>query len=107
MMKGMMGAFQWKPKNLRDNVENEDNIHKARIVGWSALMFVVASSYDWYFQNVTYRAMQYQWKAMAGNVDGTEYKFNDKINKYSAEVWNAKNLHDFIDSKDDKDLKYL
>ena len=61
-----MNAFQWKPKNLRENVEREGNVHKARIVGWSALMFVVASGYDWFFQNVTYRAMQYQWAALAG-----------------------------------------
>ena len=101
-MKSMMGQFQWKPKNLRENVESESNVHKARIVGWSALMFVVASSYDWFFQNVTYRAMQHQWKALAGT-----NTFNDKINKYSAGVWNAKNLADFLDAKDNKDLKYI
>ena len=65
-------------------------------------MFVVASGYDWFFQNVTYRAMQHQWKAAAGTVS-----FNDKIDKYSNDVWKAKNLHDFLDAKDSKDLKYI
>lgn len=101
-MKSMMGAFQWKPKDLKENVEREDNVHKAKIVGWSALMFVVASSYDWFFQNVTYRAMQHQWKAAAGSLN-----FNDKIDPYSSDVWRAKNLHDFLDAKDSKDLKYI
>lgn len=39
---------------------------------------------------------------MAGTKD-----FNDKIDKYSASVWRAKNLADFLDAKDDKDLKYI
>jgi hypothetical protein len=65
-------------------------------------MFVIASAYDYFFQNVTYRAMQHQWAAYAGSLT-----FNDKIDKYSSNVWEAKNLADFIDAKDNKDLKYL
>ena len=97
-----MSAFQWKPKDLRENVERESNVHKARIVGWSAAMFLVASSYDWVFQNITYRAMQMQWQVMAGTLE-----LNDKIDKYSNTVWQLKNLADFYDDKDEKDLKYI
>ena len=39
---------------------------------------------------------------MAGTLD-----LNDKIDKFSNNVWNLKNVADFYDAKDEKDLKYI
>ena len=58
-MKGFFNAIQWTPKNLKQNVETESFYHKARIVGWSILAFIIALSFDIVFQSVTYRAQQF------------------------------------------------
>ena len=45
-MVAIFKSLKWKPKDLKENVETESNYHKAKIVGWSVLMFLVALSFD-------------------------------------------------------------
>ena len=37
--------LNFKPRELKMNVENEGNAHKARIVGFSVLMAAIAAAY--------------------------------------------------------------
>ena len=66
MMSKMASQFAFKPRDLKSNVENESNVHKARVVGFSLAMASFASLYSTYFDNLVMRANQAQQAAMAG-----------------------------------------
>ena len=102
-MKRFFQSFQWKPRDLRDLCDkHEDNAAKARIVGWACIGFAVASGYDWYFNNLTYRSQQFQGKVLAGDLT-----LPNLIDKHSDIYWDALNTYDFLDEKDFKDVKYI
>ena len=74
----MCKNLQWKPKDLKRNVEEESMKHKARIVGWSVLMFLIAGGFDQFCQMLTYRAAM-----MQNNAFGTRIGNNDFVDEYS------------------------
>ena len=81
----ILKSLQWKPRDLKANVEEESWSHKAKIVGWSCLMFAVADGYNYAMQSVTYRANQLQAKVFAGDKE-----LNSFIDVYHEDYWHAK-----------------
>ena len=100
----MCKKLQWKPQDLKSNVENESMKHKARIVGWSVIMFLIASGYNNFCQMLTYRAVMMQMHSLGGD---TNIPNNDFVDEHSNEMWLAKNVRDMLDAVDTRDLAYI
>ena len=66
-----------KPADIKDCCENESMGHKVKIVGFSLLMFGIATSYSAFFDNLVYRSGIFQQRALA-----REENFTDFRNKY-------------------------
>ena len=81
MMSKMASQFVFKPRDVKSSVENESNVHKARVVCFSLAMASFASLYSTYFDNLVMRSNQAQQAAMAGEV-GYEWQ-----NYYMASYW--------------------
>ena len=105
MCMSMCKKLQWKPKDLKKNVEEESMKHKARIVGWSVIMFLIASGYNNFCQMLTYRANMMQMNSLGDNLKSV--KSNDYINEHSNEMWQAKNVRDMLDAVSTRDLAYI
>ena len=84
------------------NVENESNVHKAKIVGFSVLMAVISGGYQWYYNNMTYRSGQLQAQALAG-----QREFNPYFSPNSRDIWMKKNTLAVLEAKSFKDLVYI
>ena len=69
-MKNMMVM---KPRDVRSLIEEEKWTDKLRICGFAFAMGTVASFYQGYFDNLVYRANQYQGAALAGEVAWLDY----------------------------------
>lgn len=67
-----MGKLQLTPSGIAENVKKESNCEKAKVVGWSAFMTLVAGSYLALFEDLTLRANQAQNKLLAG-VEGYDF----------------------------------
>ena len=76
--------------------------HKARIVGWSVLMFLIAGAYDQFCQMLTYRASMMQNNAYGGRLGNNKF-----VDEYSDEMWQAKNVRDMLDAVSTRDLAYI
>jgi len=48
--------LQFSPRELSSNVKRESACHKAKVVGWSAFLVMVAGSYLVTFSDLTSRA---------------------------------------------------
>ena len=83
MCMSMCKKLQWKPKDLKKNVEEESMKHKARIVGWSVIMFLIAAGYDNFCQMMTYRAMMMQMNSLGGNKVIDNVINNDFVDEHS------------------------
>lgn len=55
-MKKFFSRFVFRPKDLKENVEQEGNVHKAKIICFSVAMGAVASGYQYYYDNLQYRS---------------------------------------------------
>lgn len=66
---------------MKSSVENESNVHKARVVCFSLAMASFASLYSTYFDNLVMRSNQAQQAAMAGE-EGYEWH-----NYYMVPYW--------------------
>ena len=88
--------IKFKPADLRSNVADECYTQKAKIAGFSALMFVVAGTYNGFYQNLIWRSMQHQELAMAGGLSFNTYQSNDDRaqfeDKIQLAVWEAKDV---------------
>ena len=102
-MKNFFKRFAFRPRELKDNVEKEDKVHKAKIICFSVAMGLVAAGYQTYYDGLQYRSAQYQGKAYAGEVAFLNYEDYDS----GAKLWKLKNDLDVIEDKDFKDLVYL
>lgn len=102
-MKKFFSRFVFRPKDLRENVEQEGNVHKAKIICFSLAMGLVAAGYQTYYDGLQYRSAQYQGKAYAGEVAFMDYDEYGIINN----LWKLKNDLDVLEDKDFKDLVYL
>jgi hypothetical protein len=71
----------FRPKDLRDSVDREDRVHKAKVICFSVAMGVLAGAYQGFFDGLTYRSAQMQGKAMAGKLAFLDYKdYKDPTN---------------------------
>ena len=102
-MKKFFSRFVFRPKDLKENVEQEGNVHKAKIICFSVAMGLVAAGYQSYYDNLTYRSTQFQGKAYAGQKAFLDYTDYDS----GAMLWKLKNDMDVLEDKDFKDLVYL
>ena len=102
-MKKFFSRFVFRPKDLKENVEQEGKVHKAKIICFSVAMGLVAAGYQTYYDGLQYRSAQYQGKAYAGEVAFLNYEDYDS----GAKLWKLKNDLDVIEDKDFKDLVYL
>lgn len=59
-MKGMMQRFSFKPRDLKVLQEGEDTCAKARVMGFSALMFAISAGIFSVYSDVYYRSQQLQ-----------------------------------------------
>ena len=72
-MKKFFSRFVFRPKDLKENVAEEGNVHKAKIICFSVAMGLVAAGYQSYYDNLSYRSAQFQGKAMAGKLAFLDY----------------------------------
>lgn len=98
-----MADLQFKPRGLKQNCESETKYHKARIIGFSALMGSIALTYQTYLQNVVYRSQQFQDQVMAGQKSLQQGAWD----RYGLYVWEMKNTLSVLESKSWKELKYI
>jgi hypothetical protein len=68
-------------------------------------MGMVASGYQYYYDNLSYRSAQFQGKAMAGE-DGFDFLDYEDYGS-GQKLWALKNTMDVLDEKELKDLVYL
>jgi len=55
-MKKMMDKMKFKPKDIKELVEQEPRVHKVRVVGFSVLMALVAGTYRYWFDMMVARS---------------------------------------------------
>ena len=55
-MKSFFKRFQFKPKEIMANVEEENKVHKAKIICFSVGMFFVCGMFTTFFDDLTYRS---------------------------------------------------
>ena len=70
----MQMKMSYKPADIKDCCENESMGHKVKIVGFSLLMFGIATSYQGFFDNLVYRAGIFQQRALAGQENFTDFR---------------------------------
>ena len=97
-----MGKMTFKPKDIMSAVKDEPNEHKYRIFVYAALMLGVSTTYQLYFDGVSYRAGVMQREALAG-----ERSFLDFKNKNSRDIWSMRKTLAVLDDKSLKDIKYI
>lgn len=51
--------LKFSPRELSSNVERESTCHKAKVVGWSAFLVMVAGSYLVTFSDLTARSTRF------------------------------------------------
>ena len=100
-MKKMMDKMKFKPKDIKELVEQEPRVHKVRVVGFSVLMALVAGTYRYWFDMMVARSAQMQIRALAGR-DGLA--FPDYIDKDSAAVWRKRKTLEVLKNKDFDEL---
>jgi len=121
-MKSMMSKMFFSPKELKNSIENEPMMHKARIIVASVAMSVIATSYGQFFNSVVFRSGQMQAEALAGkrgfvdfvpwvtqpfeNTSSSEHPFDIETDKYQR-TWDLKNQLSLLKEKDLKDLKHI
>ena len=55
-MKKFFSRFVFRPKDLKENVEQEGNVHKAKIICFSLTMGLTAAIYQTYYDGLQYRS---------------------------------------------------
>ena len=98
-MKAFFSRFVFRPKDLKDNVEREGKVHKAKVICFSVAMGAMAAGYQSFFDNLTYRSAQMQGMALAGKKDYEFRNFRD-FNDPDNGLWNYKNQLDVLDELD-------
>jgi hypothetical protein len=101
MMSKMASQFVFKPRDLKSAVENESNVHKARVVCFSLAMASVASLYSTYFDNLVMRSNQAQQAAMAGE---TGYEWHSYYMPAAWDSWGKKQTRDVLSDKGVKEI---
>lgn len=70
----LLKKLQLRPSQICENIKIESKCQKAKVVGWSAFMTVVAGSYLSYYSDLIFRADQMQNQALGGKLPWNEYK---------------------------------
>lgn len=97
----MMKDMRFKPKDLKELVEQEPRSHKIRIVCFSLLMGAISGTYRYFFDSVVARSAGMQMQALA---QSAELKFPDYIDPNSREVWTKRKTLGVLKSKSFDDL---
>ena len=96
----MMKDMRFKPKDLRELVEQETRSHKIRIVCFSVLMAATAGTYRYFFDSLVARSANMQMQALSG----TDLQFPNYRDPNSREVWEMRKTLGVLKSKDFDDL---
>jgi len=104
MMSKMASQFVFKPRDLKSAVENESNVHKARVVCFSLAMASIASFYSTYFDELVMRSNQSQQAAMAGEAGYEWHSYYPSDKQY---LWSLKQTRDVLSDKGVKEIKQI
>jgi len=101
-MKEGMSKMSFKPKDIKMCVKDEPKEHKYRLCVYAALMIGISTTYQAYFDSISYRAGIMQQEALAGMRAFADYK--DPLDR---DVWKARKTLAVLQDKPLKDIKYL
>ena len=102
-MKSFFKRFQFKPKEIKANCEEEGMVHKAKVVCFSVGMMFVCGMFTAFFDDLVYRSGRFQERAIEGEL--SFYIYDERTIK--AALWQWKNELDVLEDKDFKDLVYI
>ena len=91
-----------KPKEIMAAVEDEPNTHKFRLGVYAFVMIGISTTYQAFFDNLSFRAGIMQNEALAGYREFTDY-----IDPNSEDVWELRKTNQVLRTKEFKDIKYL
>ena len=83
-------------------VDEEPNSHKFRLCTYAVLMIGISTTYQAFFDNISFRAGQLQNIALAGDAE-----FIDYIDPLERWVWSLRKDLAVLEKLSAKDLKYL
>ena len=101
-MKEGMSKMSFKPKDIKMCVQDEPKEHKYRLCVYAALMIGISTTYQAYFDSISYRAGIMQQEALAGM-----RSFQDSKDPLDRDIWAMRKTLAVLDDKPLKDIKYL